>query len=509
MELHTEQKEIRTVQTLPEEFDERAIDCDFILPDYLPDITAVLKCIVKPTVQSHQISGDRVTADGMTLLQLLYLDEERKCIHSYETSQPFSANFTLKAPALDNRIDLSVKVNYVNCRPTGPRRVEVHGAFQVILMQSTETVCTVLETVTDDQLVSKQDTITYSVPCVYGEKAFTVNEVVELQNNQSADSVLRTEMIPTVTECKCLTGKAVVKGELLLKSILVADRQNGSLICSQNRIPFSQLLDAEGLTEDTTVACEAVVLFCETHLTQNPVGENTLLSVAAKLKLSMQGYRTEIACVLTDAYHTAYPIETEYEHLTPVTVHGFSSDVTTIPLTVELPNGGICSVEDCWCDVLSVADREGGNGGTEVCTTLCMLTRDAQDCYAYYERQADFVLPLGDGDVQEKTTVAVWDCTAALSGNRVDVRLTVAVNRKRISQAQCRAISNLSLDERRPFANEDGEAMCPLKVYFAGAGESLWDIAKSQHIAVEKLCRENNLFCDTLSTDTALIFTTV
>ncbi len=509
MELHTEQKEIRTAQTLPEDFDEKAIDCDFILPDYLPDITAVLKCIVKPTIQSHQISGDRVTADGMTLLQLLYLDEERKYIRSYETSQPFSANFTLKAPAPDNRIDLSVKVNYVNCHPTGPRRVEVHGAFQVVLTQTTENVCTVLETVEDDQLVSKRDIITYSVPCIYAEKAFTINEVVELQNGQSAESVLRTEMIPTVTECKCLTGKAVVKGELLLKSILIADDQSGSLKCSQNRIPFSQLLDADGLTENTTVACEAVVLFCETHLTQNPVGENNLLSVAAKLKLSMQAYRTENVCILTDAYHTAYPIEAEYEHLTSVTIHGFSSDETTVPLTVELPDGGVCSVEDCWCDVLSVTDREGDNAGTQVCATLCMLTKDSQGCYSYYERQADFVLPFGDGDVQEKTNVAVWDCTAALSGNRVDVRLTVSVNRKRISQTQCRAIRNLSLDERSPFISEDGEAACPLKVYYACAGESLWDIAKSQHIAVEKLCRENDLFCETLSSDTALIFTTV
>ncbi len=508
MELHTDQKQIKTVQTLPDVLDEKAIDCDFILPDYLPEIAAVLKCVVKPIVQSHQISGDRVTVDGMTSLQLLYLDEERKCIRSYETTQPFSANFTLKEPAVNGHIDLSVKVNYVNCRPTAPRRVEVHGAFQVVLTQSIEKVCTVLESVEDDRLVSKQDTVTYSVPCADAEKTFTVNEVVEIQNGHPAESVLRSETIPVVTECKCLVGKAIVKGELVLKSILITDSQNGTLTCSVNRIPFSQLLDADGLTEDTIVSCDAVVLYCETHLTQNPVGETNLLSVSAKLKLSLQGYQTQSTCVLTDAYHTAYPIKADYERLNPIAIHGFSNDTTTVSLTVELPDGGVSSIEDCWCDVVSVTDRDGEQAGADVCTTLCMLAKDSQTCFSYYERQADFFLPYDGDECCEKTTISVEECAAALSGNRVDVRLTITAKRKLVTLKSCQVLCDLLLDDKNPFADTD-EIHCPLKVYFACAGESLWDIAKSQHVSVEKLSRENNLFCEVLSSDTPLIISAV
>lgn len=508
MEPYTNQKQIKTVQTLPTVPDEKPIDCDFILPDYLPEIAAVLKCIVKPIVQSHQISGDRVTVDGMTTLQLLYLDEERKCVRSYETTQPFSSNFTLKDPALNGHIDLSVKVNYVNCRPTAPRRVEVHGAFQVMLTQSVEKLCAVLEAVEDGRLISKQDTVTYSIPCVDAEKTFTINEIVEIQNGRSAESVLRTETTPIIGECKCLVGKAIIKGELIVKSMLITDNQSGTLLCSVNRIPFSQLLDADGLTEETLVSCDAAVLYCETHLTQNPVGENTLLSVSAKLKLSLQGYQTQTTCVLTDAYHTVYPIKAEYEQVVSATICGFSSDSIIVPLTVELPDGGVNSVEDCWCDILSVTDRDDEQAGTEVCATLCILAKDSQNYFSYYERQADFFLPFDGNEPCEKTTIAVEDCSGTLSGNRVDVRLNVIAKRKQVTEKSCRVLRDLSLDDKNPFADTDA-LQCPLKVYFACAGETLWDIAKSQHIAVDRLSRENDLCCEVLASDTPLIVTVV
>lgn len=508
MELHASQKQIKTVQTLPAVMDEKPIDCDFILPDYLPEIAAVLKCIVKPTVQSHQISGDRLTVDGMTTLQLLYLDEERKCVRSYETTQPFSSSFTLKEPTVNSHIDLSVKVNYVNCRPIAPRRVEVHGAFQVILIQSVEKICAVLETVEDSRLISKRDVVTYSVSCVDAEKTFTINEVVEIQNGQSAELILRTETTPIVSECKCLVGKAIVKGELIVKSILSADNQNGTLFCSINRMPFSQLLDADGLTEETLVSCDAAVLYCETHLTQNPVGENNLLSVSAKLKLALQGYQTQTTCVLTDAYHTAYPIKADYEQVVSTTIHGFLCESATVPLTVELPDGGVNSIEDCWCDILSVTDRDGEQTGADVCATLCMLAKDSQHYFSYYERQADFFLPFEEKECCEKTALTIEDCSAVISGNRVDVRLNIVTKRKRVNEKSYRVLRDLSLDDKNPFTDTD-EMQCPLKVYFACAGESLWDIAKSQHIAVEKLSRENDLSCEILASDTPLIISAV
>ena len=78
MELQTTCGRVGLTQTVFDDVEERPVDGDFVLPDYLPEITAILKCRMRPVVQSHQISGDRVIADGTVYLQLLYLDEERR-----------------------------------------------------------------------------------------------------------------------------------------------------------------------------------------------------------------------------------------------------------------------------------------------------------------------------------------------------------------------------------------------------------------------------------------------
>lgn len=61
MDIQVTNKVIGTTESLFDDFDERPVDCDFVLPDYLPDIAAVLKCTMKPVVQSKQLSGDRLS----------------------------------------------------------------------------------------------------------------------------------------------------------------------------------------------------------------------------------------------------------------------------------------------------------------------------------------------------------------------------------------------------------------------------------------------------------------
>ena len=60
-------KAIAVCESVFDDFDERPVDCDFVLPDYCPDIAAVLKCTLEPVVQSKQLSGDRISADGLYL----------------------------------------------------------------------------------------------------------------------------------------------------------------------------------------------------------------------------------------------------------------------------------------------------------------------------------------------------------------------------------------------------------------------------------------------------------
>ena len=69
----------------------------------------------------------------------------------------------------------------------------------------------------------------------------------------------------------------------------------------------------------------------------------------------------------------------------------------------------------------------------------------------------------------------------------------------------CIAVTGMTADESAPFAKSEAEQRCALKIYFAGGGESLWEIAKNCHTSMEAVMEENGLAADVLSEDTMLL----
>ena len=53
MDLKLNREMLSMTRTILDASCEQAVEKDFLLPDYYPDIFRVLKCVITPTVQSH------------------------------------------------------------------------------------------------------------------------------------------------------------------------------------------------------------------------------------------------------------------------------------------------------------------------------------------------------------------------------------------------------------------------------------------------------------------------
>ena len=505
MELQTSCKRIGTIATGFDGFDERPVDCDFMLPDYLPDITAVLKCMMKPMVQSHQISGDRVMADGTVYLQLLYLDEERRCVHSYEHTLPFTSTFTVKDLGNSDVIRLSSRVNYVNCRPTSPRRVDVHGAFSVGLTVLTNGGCDVVVAAEEEGLFTRGCSVSGTVVCSQAEKTVSLNEVVDL-GTAPAESLIRNEAAAVITECRQMPEKAVVKGDVLLNTVYVSDSQAGTMCHVKNSIPFSQILDVDGLTEEQLCDCRVQVTQCDTRLMQDPGGENRLLSVALKLTVTLECYATQTSEMVTDAYHTTYPLKTETERLDICQIQAIRSDTVTAAFSAELPDGDIAEIVDLWCDPVTASgqtDEGGATIGGEV--LIGMITRDGDGVLSYYERSAAYRSEWPDACQTMQVAVTPLETAYTRSGNQLDIRLQLAVQCVGTCRQTQLAVTQMSMDDSAPNTKGDLLDGCCLKVCVAAAGESVWELARRERTSPEALKAENGLTQEVLEQDTMLL----
>ncbi len=502
MELQTTMRRIGMTQTIFDDFDERPVDCDFMLPDFLPDIAAVLKCTMKPIVQSHQISGDRVMADGMVYLHVLYLDEDRRCVRSFENSQPFTSVFTVKDISAADHIALSAKCNYVNCRATGPRRVDIHGAFSVKLTVTGRSDTEVVQAAEARDLYTKGCKISCTADGGGAEKVFTINEVLELDSEQAAETIVRAEAHICISECKQLPGKAVVKGDLLLKTVYATDTVAGTLSQTKHDIPFSQILDVETLTEETFCECLGEIMSCEVRLSQNPNGENRLLSVSVKSLLSLRCFVQEDCEVLTDAFHTMYPLSMSTQRIMPCRITDLSRETVTVQQSLSLPDSGIQEILDVWSEVVTVSCQDGSLQGQLL---VQLIARDANGIVAYYERPLDINVSLNNVCDQTAVSADVLDTECVLTGERAELRILLLVCRRTNATESHLAITALQADESAPHPCTQGMENCQVKVCFAKAGDSLWEIAKAEHASPIALMKENNLTEEILQSRATLL----
>jgi len=475
---------ILTTKEIAEVFEERAVDLNMVLPDYYPPISAILKCIMLPTVTNRYQTGDRYSVDGVTTIRLLYVSEERDQVFCYEAAQPFSVSFASEQAVYHYT---SAKVDYVNCRAVAPRRVDIHGAFRIGFKGVG--VCEIA-VVTDphvDRLHCKSEHLTCSVPVCETEKVITVDEAVEL--GISADKLLYSEACVVNTECKVFTNKLIAKGVLRVKAVC---SQDSSLTVMTQEIPFSQILDVDGVDERWLCMTDMTVGENETYMQQNE-GGGAILFVKFKVNICARLMSEKEYDPVLDAYHCAYPLLCETTPITTVQYHNTRVIQTTETQQLSCPEQ-VVSCLDVWGTVKSYEICcENGQNQLCCCILIGLIAKDEDNHPEYYERTMDVIVPLDSASVAVSPRVVAVTATIVNHMLRVQVDLvTECTDREANSMsAVCKMISN----EAEPFAKNTTS----LRLVFAQKGESVWDIAKYHHAAVQEIMEENRLKQDVLS----------
>ena len=117
MDLELQKKALAVCGQVFETTAAQAVDCDFTLPDYCPDISRVIKCWIEPRLLSRQTLAERVNLEGCAAVKFIYCDEEA-LIRTYETEVPFNKN--IETGDAGEGVQLMAKtklaVDFVNCK---------------------------------------------------------------------------------------------------------------------------------------------------------------------------------------------------------------------------------------------------------------------------------------------------------------------------------------------------------------------------------------------------------
>lgn len=490
--------------------EEYIISGDYILPEYCPDVAVVLKCVVTPRLQSRRWSGDTFMVDGMAVVRILYLDEERCCVREAEFTQPINSALRGQSGCEAVPVQVCMMQDYVNCRAVSPRRIEVRGGFTVHAYAEQTEMIELPCAAAHERLYTRCVNKVVTAPLSCGEKMISVNETLAFDSGlPPAEQLLGGDCSAAVTEVKLLTDKAIVKGQIYLHQLYTDDSVGGTTYVLDYTVPFSAIMDVDGVRDGQMHTARVSVLTDTEECLSGANGQNTALGFSAKLLIQLTTYEKCSVQFVKDAYHPDFPAALNSDTLSLRSMADAYYQTATVQKSVALPTDNLQEIIDAWVMPMTPVGRvENGRVELDVPMVVSLLVRDTDGVIAYYERAEDCHIthtqPMTCTEVNAisvQSFVSVLGLSYAVIGDKLDLHLTLAVSTELWENTQEQVVKEIVLQKDNAYP-VCGMAM---RLYYADEGESVWDIARRCHTSPEAVRTENDLRDDILPAKAVLL----
>lgn len=508
MDFNMEKQGVNRMEIVYEASAEQPVDCDVTLPDYCPDIMRILRCTITPGIATAGASGDRITAEGTAVVRVIYVSDSGK-ISCYEQTVPFSKSVNVSGLGEDVCVRAAASTQYCNCRAVNQRRADIHGCIAISFTVTAIKKQGILCGVNGAGVQLKKKSIKVSDMICRLEKMFVLNEVKELDEDSPAVlRILHTRACARVSEVKAITNKILLKGEVWGK--ITYCTEEGQVCCVEHTMPISQIIEAEGIDENTNNCVHLDVCSFETVPKADSAGEMKLMDITARVTAFVTACCEKELETVCDAYSTEYEADCEKQMMSLETLSGTFSDICLCRGTIEAPEA-VADITDVWCTgVTEKAFIVSGKVKISGSLSLCVLyqSADSQPCMAEkaidYEYERD--VSIQGANARCEPWVYPGECVASAAGSgKIEIKAEINISTEIYEVSEDRIISNITVDESK--ARQSTAAA--LTIYYSEEGESVWNIARRYNTTVEAVMNENNLDSETVGSRRMLLIPSV
>lgn len=481
---------------------EQAVERDFVLPDYYPDIFRILKCRVIPKIMSHSINGEKMTFELSVMIKVLYQSENSCRVNCLEQKLNYSKSVDMSGDCQNPIISITPHVDYINCRVVNQRRLDVRGAVSARIKIVGEKNQAVIVDAFGANVQLKKTLITYPSKRLTASKRVTVIEELELNASKPAiGSVVRSDCVVFPQEQKMIAGKLITKGDAEISMLYTCTNASGedSLETMKFTIPFSQIIDIDGIDESFDAYVDITASGCEII----PKGENSSsLECELVLLVNCTALKYETCEVVTDAYSTCYECDIENSNCRIESIPTQIKEVHTLTTQVSYDDDNIACIYDSWCDINNVSSRYDEENGKYIISgnvNFCLLGKNESCAPIYLEAESAFEHEL-EAEFSDNSTidpkVCVQNCSYHLpDSHSVELKAELKISGYVCEQSAKNMLCQLKACTDKPKDKQQGYA---LKLCYCRENEDIWEIAKKYSTSITAIMEENDITGDKL-----------
>lgn len=508
MNLKINRENLSVSETIYDGSQEQSVELDYILPDYYQDIFKLIKCTVSPSVTSYGINGDTLSYELTADVKFVYCSQKDNNLHCITQRLSFNKSVNLGTNADNPVVKLCPKSEHINCRVVNKRRLDMRGAVTVKIRvcgeSKQEAVCDIMGM----NMQTRKIPVEYMAKKIIKEKNITVSDEIELgESKPSVISIVNADVKLSESESKVIANKLVVKGEAAVKLLYTCE---GGIESMSFTLPYSQIIDMEGLDESYTVSVNTRCLMQDITVAADSKGDNKIIRAELRLAVNCFAYKTITVELVTDLYSTAYLCEHACSELAiEQPPHSISE---TLRNTVVLKNdeNEISKVYDVRCDTKNLnvrIDRERKLICVSGMLVITALVQGDGEMPSSIEKESAFEHEISCDRITEKSQADIHipsvECVYTLTDtDGISVKADVKICGELFSPEFIRAVTDVNVDDSVKITRDGDYA---LKLYYGVKDENVWNIAKKYCTSVKAVIEENSLDGECLSCDGMLL----
>lgn len=488
---------------------ELPVETEILIPDYLPAVFKIVKCLIEPVVLQNRVTGTRWQSEGYLRCTVYYQSDEPGC-RLYRTEQKFSFEKSVELPAgsyAEGPAQIWGEPEYCNCRAVSEHRIDLRGAYILCGAVLATRDCELLTSLADCGIEQRTRELNGLQRVSAEEKTFNAETTVSLPEGASILDIGGTFALGGVA---LQTGQASVQGTLQLQ-VCYQPPESEELVVRQKEIPIQQTVEMPGASEEDLCIAWGKVMACT--LTEAEGRGEAELNVTWKLHLEV--WHTASRMVVADAYSTICQTQTVQTACKLLNKTADLAQRVTVTIEDDLPDPEV-TVKGCFVTlgaaVPAAQEEKEGKDHIRLCGkgtahVLCADARGELTCYdKTFTWQPDGSWFGTSGDACVCAEASVTRVTSGKTGAQLRVELEIEMNGILLQAAASEALCEVELGEEYADGS-DGPA---LYLYYAQEGERVFDIAKRYHARARDLVTANHIESDgkapqDLTTETACL----
>lgn len=487
---------------------QKTVDGDIIVPDSKPDILKILQVDAASCITEKEVNEGSISVKGRVDLKILYIpDSETECIKSILTSFDFEENISNKKIEATDFAVVSSSVERVEFSLTNSRKLKIKSIVEI----DYEIIRTVdIEPAVDceGELEIKRQSVVLRNSIGVGEFSFRVRDrIIVPSGKSSVGEVLKADYVMRDVDYTVINGRIMAKGSVGV-CILYTDN-DGKIEFFEGELPFAEVWDMEGLTEDAECEIEYGLEEGEMLIEEDTDGDLREALVTVTVTAQLKAAQSVEVDMIEDCYVPYKKTAVSSQRVSFEEVTARPSVQNTIREIVE-----ISSTAPPVNNVYNVVTKPyitkvGFERNKLICEgklEACILyVSDSSENPVYsIKKSIPFSYSMdceadGDGLVPKLKAEVKHTGYNLNAAGEVEIRCILAVSANVTRQLEFGMITSVDYEEN------SSRSESKIVIYFVQNGDDLWSVAKRYGVPYQTIREFNEMSDDNIKTGMRLM----